>query len=504
LSWLLLFSVEEKKTKRDDNLELFPPRLRSSSMAQSPGIVLVVLLATCLLALLALLNAFAAESGFATSSQAPAATSDHQIFFGHEPEVPAAAVAVDEQGNPGLVFAERAAPPPSVAKRLVPLNDPPIVLPPAILAGIQAQSQTAPAGGCGTSLERAAKRGVPFVDAWADEPLPAWAGLISTGVGLGCAGRREINFTMTPHGMGSNFIVLANHIIWAALSGLREFNGPLPELKHEQVAMVLATNPEHTFGAALARLFLSATTFYRPHDTMRETPCKVWLDCAMPRIDDQDVWKLSSRWLASKVRGMSWALFNQIRAHLWRQWLRLTPAYRALMDRAVAQVQGPEGFVGPVLAMHVRRSDKVTGEAQYVRTEEFVQAVHHSGVDFRTVVVVSDDAGAFGEVVGNWSLPFPRPRFVSRFAHPKFSRPDRIHRRTKQDDDAALARMQDEGFLYLLTDLRLMVESDWFLGSQSSNLGIVACAVRGDRRCLNVENAAGEYQWEFVTMKITR
>jgi hypothetical protein len=150
-----------------------------------------------------------------------------------------------------------------------------------------------------------------------------------------------------------------------------------------------------------------------------------------------------------------------------------------------------------MVAVHIRRGDKVaSGEAKKVLAANYVQAciAAQRERNASVVVVLSDDAGAHAEFNASWH----------ELGGANFTR---IHQRTaifRPDESRHAVADARRGFWWLLVDLRIMLQADTFVGSQSSNLGAVLAALRGWYRCWNAENSKAQYKWVIHSDKLDR
>jgi hypothetical protein len=154
---------------------------------------------------------------------------------------------------------------------------------------------------------------------------------------------------------------------------------------------------------------------------------------------------------------------------LLREMFRMTKESRRELDKRYEEVLRPllKNEINYQIATHVRRTDKITGEARAVACSTFVQGIEHilqvrkKEIGNKKVILhlISDESQVENEclqaIQASDNVELKRIKIHFRFAK---DRPDRVR-------TLALA---DESFWRLLIDLRLMIESDDFLGSQSS------------------------------------
>jgi len=221
----------------------------------------------------------------------------------------------------------------------------------------------------------------------------------------------------------------------------------------------------------------------------------------------------SAKYYARWLRGKSPDLHDALKITLMREILRMTPEARRELDKrhseALTNVMTEADFPKDLtrratmvfrIAVHVRRGDKVAlGEARPVPASTFVQGIrtildtlnpprHHP----RLVHLFSDDANASSEFhQALASNPDLNASLKVDFRYAGY-RPD-------LGNDLNLVY---EAFWQLLVDLRMMVESDVYLGSQSSNVGVMACYLRVHHQCFNVENQ--NLTWKPSRNKIAR
>jgi len=182
-------------------------------------------------------------------------------------------------------------------------------------------------------------------------------------------------------------------------------------------------------------------------------------------------------------------------------------AERALPDAA------PPHRLRMRVAVHVRRTDKAgpENEAIIIALEHYAAAAcegmrrwaareaKRRGAQPRTVDVVvflTSDNETMHEPFAREldasisSLPFEVNANVTFHYSP--GRPERW----PGDSEITFHR--------LMEDLRLFVDADVFVGTQSSNYGIVACLLRGGDLCMSVEAPAPRFEWRLEVDKMVR
>jgi hypothetical protein len=143
------------------------------------------------------------------------------------------------------------------------------------------------------------------------------------------------------------------------------------------------------------------------------------------------------------------------------------------------------------VAIHVRRGDKIRKkEADLTEAKDYVQACVRAGqAAVSDVYVMSDDPLGAAEIESNWTAFGGQPG-------------TRFHRRFDplRPDKTTVAVHQRNSFLHLLTDFRIMLESDFFIGTHTSNIGITVCTTRAWIQCYDAENPKGKYFWDGVRL----
>ena len=122
------------------------------------------------------------------------------------------------------------------------------------------------------------------------------------------------------------------------------------------------------------------------------------------------------------------------------------------------------------------------------------------------VYVASDDASVGAEFEAALEAAFATAEGKtlglaswSSFARFAKDRPERTPQSNAQAD----------AFAGLLVDLRLFSDAHVFVGTQTSNLGVVACLLRGGTACLSVESPfleqdpANSFAWDQNEDKMT-
>jgi len=173
------------------------------------------------------------------------------------------------------------------------------------------------------------------------------------------------------------------------------------------------------------------------------------------------------------LNAFCWARMDTIRSLM-----RMRPQARKELDDAVNLVLTQVPDRKAMVAIHIRRGDKVaSGEAKAVQTGNFVQACLAAGrANASSVIVLSDDEKAGAEFRQSW-IELGGSNFTKIVSRTAIFRPDQSKHAV---NDAR------KGFWWLMTDLRIMVQADTFVGSQSSNLGAIVSAMRGWYRCWSV------------------
>jgi hypothetical protein len=164
------------------------------------------------------------------------------------------------------------------------------------------------------------------------------------------------------------------------------------------------------------------------------------------------------------------------------------------------------------IGIHIRRTDKITShEAQLVATHTYVDALlyaitkeeksypnfYHSSI---IIYVISDDPtveeeftidqviNKFHLVVKNQHHNNIQFKLIFRCAA---SRPDQYNK-------PGQVKEMENSLMELLIDFKLLVDADIFIGTQTSNLGLAICVMRGGHKCFSVENQNnGNFHFEW-------
>ena len=187
--------------------------------------------------------------------------------------------------------------------------------------------------------------------------------------------------------------------------------------------------------------------------------------------------------------------FALMRQHLVRELLRMDAVVAAdIHARMEAVAPGfCVGDAGPKrVAIHVRRGDK-RKEVPRVDTPSYVAALRLALGEARNAVVyvMSDDRNALHDVERAW-------KSAEQSANVRF-----IGSSTQARPDGILADAQTHTVMVrTLADVALGSCSDAFVGTQSSNLGMIICEARGNQGCFNAEHAPGVSEslgtWSWV------
>jgi len=376
-----------------------------------------------------------------------------------------------------------------------------------------------------TAFQQLESRGFAFVDRYPDATYlatgryfkPNWPEQLSRAIS-GDPGRERVNFVWTPHGFGSNMINHVNYIIYAALNNatltLVSKGSPYlpdrPVIEYKDIPWNYSLPPHdirkhlrwwanhQSRQNVLQAWFDEFMAYSVPNDTTAERYnelCYAKRDCDFPpfgvlyRNGSADMYK-GAKYFVQGFRRHE-ADFCSSRMTVTRALMRLKPAARAELDALVRPLTRDVNMSDAV-AVHVRRGDKVgTGEARPTHVSHYVNATVFAARrgNASVVFVLSDADGIGAEFAAHWKAVGASNDTVIVFRRAA-NRPDKR-------SDPAQSRL---GFLWLLVDLRLVVEAGTFVGTQSSTLGVLAAALRGWNRCFNAENGTGykastPYEW---------
>lgn len=294
-----------------------------------------------------------------------------------------------------------------------------------------------------------------------------------------------------------NVIQLANFIIYAVKSpSYRYFflSTHQADSKHKRKAYSLQYWFEEHFSLPQAdtTCFEIYETECQPHphcyDQWWENP---------PNIARINLWKLATREIVN-FQARQQDDYNAIKTQIMREVLRLTQETRTELDRQYEEVFQSTLHVsaahaesrGKFVTLHIRRTDKVgsehhKGEASLANSTTFLECLAEQLNLFDGMTLVPVFAVTDGEEVkqefesalkheANKGLN-KKLRVIYRYAP---TRPDRL----------ALDNSVSESYYRLLLDIRLMLHAHVFIGSQSSNLGVLACMLRVHHNCFSVES----------------
>jgi hypothetical protein len=109
-------------------------------------------------------------------------------------------------------------------------------------------------------------------------------------------------------------------------------------------------------------------------------------------------------------------------------------------------------------------------------------------------IIASDSRTAVNELIEYWrnysvsyNIQLPK-RYVTRVVD---SRPDR----------GSLADANP--LISMLVDIKLFTIADHFVGTQSSNFGLLVCYLRGGHSCINAETMTSPFNWRHADDKLT-
>lgn len=379
----------------------------------------------------------------------------------------------------------------------------------AIVTALETPTLLRPAHPAG--FTRLSTSGVEFYDHWvplAGEVAPEIKRQIYQGFGSDKVARNEcktndpkrpaVAVRFAAHGFGQNLLQLANYILYAGLSGqvqllFLEFN-ERPGANREDHHHAFQNWYEQHF--SLVQPGTSCDVFHSQCTHVPGRCYDAYWEAPLPADQKKrDYWKQATWYMESYRRGSTHVqVHNLLKTGVIRELLRLQPSTKTELDRRHALAL--DGFqYDKQVAMHVRRTDKITGESRLVACDVFASALELvlNQTEFRDKRVLlhlmTDNATVLDEFTQAWQTkPLHNQVLVNfRFAG---TRPDRTSHAMVQDS-----------FYQILVDFRLMISADAFIGSQSSNLGVVACLLRVHRGCYTVEQPS-PFVWDTAKDKI--
>ncbi|KAH9245954.1 hypothetical protein BASA81_016495, partial [Batrachochytrium salamandrivorans] len=242
-------------------------------------------------------------------------------------------------------------------------------------------------------LTRLSANGVEFYDHWVPiegEVDPELKKQIYQGFGSDRVARKEcktndphrpaVATRFAAHGFGQNLLQLANYIMYAGLSNQVQ----LFFLEFNERQGANRQDNHHGFQNWYEQHFsLVQETGGTSCDVFHSQCVKVLGRCydaywEAPLPADQkkrDYWKQATWYMESYRRGnTNVQVHNQIKTGLIRELLRLQPDTKTELDKRHAQALN--GFLyDKQVAMHVRRTDKITGESRMIACDVFVSAL---------------------------------------------------------------------------------------------------------------------------------
>lgn len=320
-------------------------------------------------------------------------------------------------------------------------------------------------------------------------------------------GRAPVAVRLAYHGLGMNLLQLTNYIIWASYNN-----------KFIMFIRMLEYNEKHGgLGShAFQNWFEMKFTLANKDDSTCDiygTLCQSLRDHCYDGFWNNtnsnpkaDLWAQATGFMGS-YRSKNLALHDAYKTQIIREVLRMTFEARKTLDENQREAIKPVRELYKKdsvfkIAVHVRRTDKITGESVKIGAEIFGVALENIIQEklrvfksYKSVLifVISDER----DIEDEWNdrvLTMPwfkqQRKKITHFFRIMNNRPDRT------SDWSAV----DTGFYELLIDLRLMIDAHAFLGSQSSNLGVVTCYLRVHDNCFNVEKDSLE--WNPAESKI--
>ena len=332
-----------------------------------------------------------------------------------------------------------------------------------------------------------------------------------------------VRHLFTPWGFGSNLLVMVDDILYALLTRQRFVLVSNRDRDYAKEAAKAATFKRTARPLALSeRLNLAPwilpvplQQWYETHAAFARLPGVVCPShqqtCAKARIPHACVGPTVTRRsveLLSRYQREHADTFNALRTYLLRELMRFDAATQEQVDAQVASVLASSSSSAEAaatttttVAVHIRRGDKLVFEASLTPASDYVAAIltalrEEQQQQQLTIVILTDDAAAVGEFHAAWRQA-PLPPTLKAEIRPRVAlvRPDGSG--LTNDADALHATMVD-----LLTDVKLMSLAHVFVGTQSSNVGVLACYLRGGVRCFNAEAPATAFTWNQALNKI--
>lgn len=234
-----------------------------------------------------------------------------------------------------------------------------------------------------------------------------------------------------------------------------------------------------------------------------DTMCEDWnLTCPSDAACMGPAWRGVSLKMLDTLKTLRLAYFLGARVEMSRFFLRLNRVARQDVDRLFDAIWSSVSEY--TIGIHLRRGDKKketkpTEEKHYVKAA--IQLMRdHPPVDSSktvTVVVTTDDSAAARSLQSCWKamIPTREVRFIIRAEAAGKIRPDKLSQTNHE--------MVHSSTMDLLTDFKLMASANYFIGTASSNMGLIICYLRGGHGCYNAEARRFPYEWGHLSDKMS-
>ncbi len=361
-----------------------------------------------------------------------------------------------------------------------------------------------------TSLSRLYRRGVPLVDTW---PKNQWKIKTETYKSiLSLIGdpkhelvckksteQKQVRLAFSPGGFGSIMLSLSDMILYA-YSLEKQF--AFISRRYKKNTGEGRWNDEAVFNNE----FEDSFSFFVSKETgcfnFYEAGCSKVNVCRGPGWSEEPVPRLNY------IAAHHLDFFLGTRVELLRMLTRLKETTRKKVDAKLTSVD----FSKKNIAIHIRRGDKYR-EAVFVPESYYLEASFMAlgqldqAIPLDTVIITTDHGASAHELVQLWKASKqgnseykPVNGFLIRNSvEGNEGRADRVHDRGNSTK-TYLAVEQDT--VDLLADIKCLVGATLFVGTQSSNFGVLVCYLRGGTDCFNVEKRKAPYAWNHHVDKV--
>jgi hypothetical protein len=336
-----------------------------------------------------------------------------------------------------------------------------------------------------------------------------------------------VRMIFSPWGLGSNMINSANNIIYTAMHGkkfvyvslrLRLYSAKV----YEEYRKTL--NPWE-LPVPMQRIYEDYSSF----PVEDETLCINWNDvcrdnpkrCLGPTKNERAIQLIQT---LKRTKPM---LLGALRCNIIRELTRLKPKPLQQMNHRVQEIfpqlipslekttTTNSTFNKKIMiSLHIRRGDKIGREADLTLAHTYVEAILIVLEDLfagklttlqltyqvADIYILTDDSTTKQEIQAQWDIQTLNPQT-------KFHARNTIPTRTDKFGDRAQPHLfnngkinmtkEEESFMDLLVDIKVMVLTHLFIGTQTSQLSEVACYLRGGMGCYDAESGLkNRYRWD--------